>query len=444
MTRLRIGIDGYNLAMPRGTGVATYGFALARALTQMGHGVEGVFGLDVGARPDLREILFFDLLQRPRKPVRRKKLLLRALEAIRPVAGFRLREVPVTGLVEKDTFESRMPAFDRIVSTGQLFEAAHAYFALFGKFVTVRMPDPPEIMHWTYPVPVRLAGARNIYTLHDMVPLRLPYTTLDVKETYYKLVKRCIAEADHICTVSNASLTDITDRFPIPPERLTNTYQASPVPAAISDADPADDAAMIEGIFGLRHRGYFLYFGAIEPKKNIGRLIEAYLTTRSETPLVIVGARAWESEQELALLGSEGSSGNSVYGQHLSQRIIQLDYLPRRLLLKLARGARAVTFPSLYEGFGLPVHEAMLLGTPVLTTRTSSLPEVAGDAALLVDPYDVDAIAQALIQLDSDAALRVDLGKRGLQQAALFSEARYRDRLSDMYRRVLASPKRKG
>lgn len=443
MTRIRIGIDGYNLAMPRGTGISTYGYSLARALTRMGHGIEGLFGLDVGARPDLREILFFDLLQRPARPARRKKAVRRALEAIRPVAGFNLREVPITGLVEKDTFESRMPAFDRIVSTGRLFEAAHAYFALTGRFVSVRMPRPPEIMHWTYPIPVRLAGARNIYTLHDMVPLRLPYTTLDVKGTYYKLVKQCIAEADHICTVSNASLADITDRFPIDAGRVTNTYQASPLPDSISEADPMEDAAMIEGIFGLRHRGYFLYFGAIEPKKNIGRLIEAYLTTRSDIPLVIVGARAWESEQELALLGPENGTGKSVYGQHLSNKIIQLDYLPRRLLLKLARGARAVTFPSLYEGFGLPVHEAMLLGTPVLTTRTSSLPEVAGDAALLVDPYDVEAIAQALIRLDGDAALREDLSARGLKQAAIFSEARYCERLADMYDRVLASPARK-
>ena len=291
-------------------------------------------------------------------------------------------------------------------------------------------------MHWTYPVPVKLAGARNLYTMHDMVPLRLPYTTLDVKKNYHGLVERCAREADHLCTVSEASRDDIVSRFPGAAERLSVTYQASPLPVGTLDAAPEADAQMIEGIFGLRWRGYFLYFGAIEPKKNIGRLIEAYLTTQTRTPLVIVGARAWEADQELKLLGGE------LGGQHLAHRIVRLDYLPRKLLLKLVRGAKAVTFPSLYEGFGLPVHEAMLMGTPVLTGNTSSLPEVAGDAALLVDPYDVEAIAVGLRRLDGDDALCADLGARGLVHATRFSVASYEERLARMYATIMERPAR--
>ncbi len=106
--------------------------------------------------------------------------------------------------------------------------------------------------------------------------------------------------------------------------------------------------------------------------------------------------------------------------------------------MRLVKGAKAVAFPSLYEGFGLPALEAMMVGTPVLTSNTSSLPEVVGDAALQVDPYDTGAIAAALRALDSDADLRARLSHAGLQRAQHFTMDRYQERLSDMYDKVLA------
>ncbi len=106
------------------------------------------------------------------------------------------------------------------------------------------------------------------------------------------------------------------------------------------------------------------------------------------------------------------------------------------MLITLIRGARAVLFPSLYEGFGLPVLEAMLLGTPVVTSRTSSLPEIAGDAALYVDPYDIDDIAEAIKTITADDGLRTELSQRGRAQAELFSVARYRERVAALYERL--------
>ena len=109
------------------------------------------------------------------------------------------------------------------------------------------------------------------------------------------------------------------------------------------------------------------------------------------------------------------------------------DYVPLALLVTLIRGARAVLFPSLYEGFGLPVLEAMVLGTPVVTSRESSIPEVAGDAALLVDPYSTDEIAAAIRTIVDDADLRAELARRGLVQAKKFSVDRYRERVGALY-----------
>lgn len=422
---LRVGIDGYNFAMPKGTGVATYGMCLAGTVQGMGHRIEGVFGLDVGNIEEAREVAFFDLLGRERRTT--KKQIRRAV--IRTALGSRLVEVPLTSRVEKRAFVDRLPAFDRIWTAPLLFEAAFVHFRIFRSFLTVRMPDPPAIMHWTYPVPIRLAGARNIYTLHDLVPLRMPYATLDEKDFYYRIVQGCVTSADRICTVSEASRNDILETFPFAEGKVFNTYQTSPVPEEVLQSDPAEDARMIHGLFGLDPKSYFLFFGALDPKKNLPRIIEAYLTSHSTSPLVIVGARNWGMAGENQSLGS----GVKVYGHQAGGRIIQLDYMPRALLCRLIRTAKAVVFPSLYEGFGLPALEAIQLGTPVITSNTSSLPEVAGEAGLLVDPYDVRDISQAMTRIDNDPELVARLRSAGAAQMVEFSEEKYKQRLSLLY-----------
>lgn len=435
--RVRIGVDGYNLAMPHGTGIATYATQLVEALHAMGHEVDGVFGLDVPADPALRQASFFDRYRRPSAPAPKVKRWRRpwhhSRNYLRAFGSHPAREVAMDASVATtEDGVAAIPHFDRLFTAARLFDDAIFAFARTGRFATLRLPNPPEVMHWTYPLPVRLSGARNVYTLHDLVPLKLPYTTLDDKALYGRLIAGCLRHGDQICTVSESSKRDIVERFGIDPDRVTNTYQtpASGVP----HSDPDQDAHTIESIFGLERRGYFLYFGALEPKKNVGRLIEAYLTLRSRTPLVIVGARAWQSEAELMLMpggGADGSAGTFVGPR--GQTIIRLNYLSRALLAKLVRGAKAVVFPSLYEGFGLPVLEAMQLGTPVITSNTSSLPEIAGEAGLLVDPYDVGALTEAIRRLDADPALGEAMSARGLEQAKRFSRERYQERLTELY-----------
>ena len=432
MQRLTIGIDGYNLAMPRGTGIATYGRTLARTLQSAGHDVTGVFGLHVGDDPPLREALFFDRVgqQETGRRIFGGRWQ-RRLRTLRATLDRRLEahaaEVPLTARVDKQAFAERLPAFNRLVSAAGLFPLAMRYFNAHHRFLPLRIERPPAIMHWTYPVPVRLDGARNIYTIHDLVPLRLPYTTLSDKPQFARLLKGCVAQGDHLCTVSEFSRVDIIDQCGVDPAFVTNTYQASMLPAEIEQETWEDSVRQVEGVFGFKPRGFFLFFGAVEPKKNVGRLIEAFLGLRLETPLVLVGARAWLSDGELALLPEN------------DPRIIRLDYLGRNALLRLTRAARAVLFPSIFEGFGLPVLEAMQLGTPVLTGNGSSLPEVAGDAALMVDPYSTAAIAAGIARLDRDEDLRACLGGAGPAQAAYFSEIAYLQRLEAMYARVMAA-----
>jgi glycosyltransferase involved in cell wall biosynthesis len=429
-----VGIDGYNLAMPSGTGVATYGLNLARTLQSAGqsaaHEVVGVFGLHVGRDRGLRETLFFDKVGQVQtgrvvfggKWHRRAQMLRATFDRKLSVEAL---DVPLTGRVDRQAFAERLPIFDRLASAAGLFALAQRHFTITGRFLPLRMAQPPQIMHWTYPVPVRLVGVPNIYTIHDLVPLRLPYTTLTDTLRFAKLLRRCVVEADHFCTVSEFCRNDIIDQCGISPDFITNTYQVSYPADEVTRETFEDSARQVKGIFNLDPRGYFLFFGALEPKKNLGRLIEAYLGLQLQTPLVLVGTRAWLSEGELALLPQNDG------------RIIRLDYLGRHALLRLTRVARAVMFPSISEGFGLPALEAMQLGTSVLTSNTSSLPEVVGDAALQVDPYSTAAIAHGIARLDADAALRSRLEEAGPRQAAQFSREAYLRRLEVMYAHVL-------
>lgn len=427
-----VGIDGFNLALPQGTGVATYGFALAQAVRSLGLSVEGLFAVPVGRDARMREILFYEAMGRG-LPARRGPAWLRPmLHRAAVTRGLRVSQVPESGRIENAGFADRLPRFDRLLSSAHLFEHAEQHFRRTRRFLELKVPNPPSIMHWTYPIPVRLAGARNLYTLHDLVPLKLPFATLDRKRFYHRLVERCVLDADHIVTVSESSRRDIIELLGAPEDRVTNTYQHSPMPEGLTEEMPD-----VEAIFGVRPGGYFMYFGAIEPKKNIARLAEAYLSTDTPHPLVLVGARGWQKDEELRLIDAMSRNGGRAGG-----RIIQLDYLPRRLVMHLVRNARAVLFPSLYEGFGLPVLEAMQLGTPVVTSNRGSLPEVAGDAAVIVDPYDVSALAGAIARVDRDPDLRAVLSRAGRSQAARFSLNEHRRHLHALYSKVLATPPR--
>jgi glycosyltransferase involved in cell wall biosynthesis len=148
---------------------------------------------------------------------------------------------------------------------------------------------------------------------------------------------------------------------------------------------------------------------------------------------VLAGPIGWQYDDALAQIKRFGGSRS----QNGKQKILHLDYLPFEHIVALIRGARALLFPSLYEGFGLPVLEAMSLGTPVMTSKTASLAEVAGDAALFVDPLDIQAITATIRTLDADGDLHAELAKRGVERAAFFSPEAYKRRIGALYRSII-------
>lgn len=434
----RVLIDGYNLGLENGTGVATYARNLSHELGALGHDVDVLYGKRASAARDplLREIQFFDPEEDERSKLLAKIGL--GLGAFHGPLTFRAERIPVSGRVITRSFDSKFPHFDRLYNAPDLYRRAHAAFALWRRLSPIRLPKLPDLAHWTYPIPLHVKGRPNVYTLHDLVPLRLPYTTLDHKRRYLEMLRQLDRKAAHFVTVSENSKRDLVDLVGIAPERISNSYQAVTIPAKYRDKPEDQVAREVEGLTGFDYKGYFLFWGSLEPKKNIGRMIEAYLSAQVDTPLVIVGAQAWKADQELKLLGETATLYGSIERRRgARRRVIQLPYAPFPLLVSLIRGAKAALFPSLYEGFGLPVLEAMLLGTPVIASNTSSLPEVAGEAALLVDPYDAQAITQAIRAFDADDSLRADYAQRGRKQADIYSPERYRERLKHVYDRHL-------
>ena len=424
---MRIMIDGMNLALEQGTGVATYSKNLSYCLRQKGHEVTALYGKPMRAHQDdlLREAMFFDIY-----PDRRS----RWEETVQDLASAFLPKtaatIPTTDKVLKNHIANTLPDVDKYLNLNRLFKISELRTWLHRGVMNVRLPEPVDIAHWTYPLPIRIEGAKNIYTLHDLVPLKLPYTTLDSKSAYYRTLRNLAKTADHFVTVSETSKTDIIEILGVDESFVTNTYQSVRIPRTMLE-EPLEQVqinldAMNVGA-DLGPGGFYLFVGAIEPKKNLKRVVEAYLQSGCKLPFVVVGRKAWQFKEVMSLI-------------ERSNDIFYLDYLPFNQLVTLIRAARGVFFPSLYEGFGLPVLEAFICGAPVVTADASSTREIAGDAAVLVDPYDIRQIRDAFRKLEEkdNDQMRFEMTERGRAQAERFTEDVIADNLDAMYQKVMA------
>ena len=252
--------------------------------------------------------------------------------------------------------------------------------------------------------------ARRVVTIHDMTLVLFPEWHPRARvSSMAKEIARSLEIADHILADSASTRDDIVKHFSIRSERI------SVVPLAADQSFkplPDTEVQKVLSDWGLARDGYLLFMGTIEPRKNLLRLLQAVeLAGTRAGPLVIAGADGWGSDEVASRIERLRRAGRLTY----------LGYVPDDARPALINGARGFVYPSLYEGFGLPVLEAMACGVPVLASNVSSLPEVVGDAGLLVDPCDVDAIAQGMVRLWDDQALRHELSVRGLEQAAGFS-----------------------
>ncbi len=288
--------------------------------------------------------------------------------------------------------------------------------------MTRRPPDALFVPSHVLP----LAHPRaSLVTVHDLGYLHFPETHPWQQRLYLDLSTRWNARtAAHLLADSQATKADLVTRYNTPPEKITVVY-----PGRDETLTPVRNPATIEAVkarYGITG-DYFLYLGTLQPRKNLSRLITAFATLEPGTVLVLAGKRGWLYKDLLAQvrrLSLEGPALSGVEVPALSSvegRVLFPGYVPDEDKAALLSGALAFAFPSLYEGFGLPVLEAQACGCPVITSTTSSLPEVVRDAALLVDPNDTAAIAAGMQRIATDHVLRETLIERGFANVRRFS-----------------------
>ena len=293
-----------------------------------------------------------------------------------------------------------------------------------------RIPNPQSpIFHSTYYLMPYRPGLPTLLTVYDLIALLHPQTVSLRARLFFRIATRlALAAADRIVTISASARDDLLAHFPVVAERVT------PIPLAADPRfcpQPAAEIARVRAKYHLPDR-YLFYLGINKPHKNLPRLIDAYAQlhnsqfTIHNSQLIIAGAWDDRYPESRALAAPLGDA------------VRFLGPLDDADLPALHSGATLFVFPSLYEGFGLPVLEAMACGAPVICGNRSSLPEVAGDAALLVDPTDTDALATAIRRVLEDEALRRSLGEKSLAQAATFSWQRTAAETLAVYREMAA------
>jgi len=290
-----------------------------------------------------------------------------------------------------------------------IYRLAQVHFDRHGTLLRFH-PGGRGVMHWTYPVPLVFEGWTNIYTVHDAIPLTHPELTGIDPARHRRLLARIGERAARILTVTEAARQDILRSIDIDARLIV----ACPTGLDLERSS----AALPDGLISGR---YMLALGSVEPRKNLMPLAAAHAASGIDMPLVIAGLPGTHSAPiEAALAALPG--------------VIRLPYVSRATLLSLVAGARALLFPTLAEGFGLPVIEAMHLGTAVMTSRGGATEEVAGSAALLIDPASLDEMTVAIGRLARDDELLSTLSAAGQQRAAHFSRRAFADRIGAVHR----------
>lgn len=285
-----------------------------------------------------------------------------------------------------------------------------------------------DLLHSTDFIPPLHATVKSIITVHDLAFLHYPHFLTRESAAYYGQIDKAITRAAHIIVPSEHTKQDLVAQLGAPPEKVSVIYEAAnplfrPLPVA-----PALQEMRTK--YGLPET-FALFVGTIEPRKNINGLLQAFYHLRSryalkEVGLVIAGGRGWLYDEVMEL----------VKTLNLEQNTFFLGRVPDEDLLKLYVAARCCVHPAYYEGFGLPPLEAMACGTPTIVSNVSSLPEVVGDAALLVDPRDVEEMAVAMHRILTDDDLHAELTEKGLQRARVFSWEKAARRTLEVYGKV--------
>jgi glycosyltransferase involved in cell wall biosynthesis len=293
------------------------------------------------------------------------------------------------------------------------------------------MRFPLDLLHSPDFIPPLHASMPTVITVHDLAFLHWPHFLTKDSAAYYGQIDPAVKRADHIIVPSEHTKQDLIAQLGVPQRKVSVIYEAADerfVPLPVEET-----RAQITQKYGLPAR-FVLFVGTIEPRKNVDGLLRAFHYLRAkygaaETGLVIAGGRGWLYDQVLAL----------AHELDLTESTYFLGRVPDHDLHRLYVAARCHVHAAHYEGFGLPPLEAMACGTPTIVSNVSSLPEVVGDAALLVNPENVEEIAIALHRLLNDDHLHAELREKGHQRARCYSWELAARRTLEVYRQVAAA-----
>ncbi len=280
-----------------------------------------------------------------------------------------------------------------------------------------------NLYHETAFTPSAVRGVPQVLTMCDLSLQK--FREMHPKERVWFsdfFLKRRLGYATHIITISDFIRSEICDELHLPGEKVTAIPMASDPLFFPRESQKA--RGMVEAL-GLP-QDYILFVGTREPRKNLSLLIKAAAACESDIPIVLAGWEGWGGDPWLEIAKEQG----------LQNRIFTTGYVDEESLACLYSNALALVFPSLYEGFGLPVLEAMACGCPVICSDAASLPEVAGNAALLIDPYGFEDLAVAIDKVVCDSALRMDLIQKGFERAGQFSWERTAKQTLEVFRSV--------
>lgn len=329
------------------------------------------------------------------------------------------------------TFRTMSPKFRQGLSHGSLDEA-QKFWRNPPEEIESLLGEPDIIHANNFFCPLGIKKARLIYTLYDLAFIDNPeWTTEENRIACFNGVFRASLYADEIISISEHTREHFLEIFPhYPADRVKVVYPASRFDLCAAEARPPDS------VLPLMPGEFWLHVGTVEPRKNQRKLLSAYAQYKTRQtrafPLVLAGGRGWlmaDFEPELQDLNLQGD-------------VITLGYVDDSVLRWLYENCLAFIYPSLFEGFGLPVVEAMSFGVPVIASNRSALPEIVGNAGVLVDPCDSGEIAAAMVELARNAESRIQLGVRARERASSFSWTRTARKVLDIYSELKQRPKK--
>lgn len=293
-----------------------------------------------------------------------------------------------------------------------------------------------DIFHSSYfPIPafINSPNTRRFITIHDIIFVLYPaFSTINQKKRTRQIIQSINKHTDWVLAVSKATQQDLCEYTGISKNRVFITHLA----ANSELYHPIKEKQQIANVlhkFHIPSNDYFLSLATIEPRKNLPFAVKCFKKVLSEPGMkhlrfLIVGNRGWKADCFYRSILSDPV---------LRKHVVLTGFIPDEYLSAIYSGALAFIYPSLYEGFGLPPLEAMQCGTPVITSNTSSLPEVVGDAGIMIDPKDEDALCQAMIDIVKNNKLRTDLSKKGIERSKMFSWEKCADKTIKAYRFAL-------